>query len=73
MTPFSINSIYTLSASIDWSASITAIATIVLAILTFKYVRLTREILDSQSDPCIIVSSVHDNDRSSIIQMVLTS
>ena len=57
--------------SIDWSAWVTAIATLILAILTFVYVRLTRKILESQSDPCIIVSVVHDNDRPSILQLVV--
>lgn len=57
-------------SGIDWSAWVTAIATLVLALLTFVYVRITRKILESQSDPCIIVSVIHDKDRPSILQLV---
>ena len=56
--------------SLDWSAWVTAIATIVLAILTFIYVCLTKKILASQSDPCVLLSVVHDESRSSILQLV---
>ncbi|MBU0968740.1 MAG: hypothetical protein KKA54_20460 [Proteobacteria bacterium] len=55
---------------IDLSAGITAIATLVLAILTFVYVRLTGKILTSQSDPCVILTVVHDENRPTILQLV---
>ena len=66
-----IDAILQITASVDWSAWVTAVATLLLALLTFIYVRLTRRILDSQSDPCIIVTVVHDNDRPTILQLVV--
>lgn len=65
-----INAILKIASSVDWSAWVTAIATLVLAFLTFVYVRITRKILDSQSDPCVIVSVIHDNERPTILQLV---
>jgi len=56
--------------ALDWSDWVTSIATVVLAILTFVYVWLTSRILSSQSDPCIILTVVHDEDRPSILQLV---
>jgi hypothetical protein len=52
---------------LDWSAWVTALATLVLAVLTFVYVRLTKKILDAQSDPCVILTVVHDEDRTTIL------
>ncbi len=60
-----------LSKSVDLSAWITAFATLVLAVLTFIYVRLTGKILSTHSDPCVIVTVVHDEDRPTIIQLVV--
>lgn len=57
-------------SSIDWSTWITALATLVLAVLTFVYVILTRKILSSQSDPCVILSVIHDEDRSTVLQLI---
>lgn len=57
-------------SALDWSDWVTAIATLVLAILTFIYVRLTRSILAAQSDPCVVLTVVHDEDRISILQLV---
>lgn len=57
-------------SSLDWSAWVTAFATLVLAILTFVYVSLTRKILSTQSDPCVVLTVVHDEDRSTILQLV---
>jgi hypothetical protein len=59
-----------IASSLDWSAWVTAFATLVLAILTFIYVILTRKILSAQSDPCVVLTVVHDEDRSSILQLV---
>ena len=56
--------------SIDWSAWITTFATFVLAVLTFVYVRLTGRILAAQSDPCVILTVIHDEERASILQLV---
>lgn len=56
---------------IDWSAWATAAASIILAFLTFIYVRLTKRIIDSQTDPCVIVSVVHDEERRSVLQLVI--
>ena len=65
-----IKTINDVSSSIDWSAWITAFATLVLAVLTFVYVILTRKILLSQSDPCVVLSVFHDEDRSTILQLI---
>lgn len=59
-----------IAASIDLSAWMTAIATFVLAILTFVYVNLTKKILDSQSDPCVVLTVIHDEERPTILQLV---
>ena len=56
--------------SVDWSAWVTAVATLVLAFLTFVYVRLTKRILENQSNPCVVLTVVHDNDRPSVLQLV---
>lgn len=58
-------------ASLDWSAWVTALATVVLAFLTFTYIRLTRETLEGQSDPCVIVSVAHDDERPTVLQLVV--
>lgn len=65
-----INAILKIASSVDWSAWVTAIATLVLTFLTFAYVRITRKILDSQSDPCVIISVIHDNERPTVLQLV---
>jgi hypothetical protein len=57
--------------SIDWSAWVTAIATLLLALLTFVYVRLTKGILENQSNPCVIVSVIHDDERPTVLQLVV--
>lgn len=57
--------------SIDWGTWVPAIATVVLAVLTFIYVRLTKGILENQSNPCIIVSVIHDDERPTILQLVI--
>ncbi|ADJ29615.1 hypothetical protein [Nitrosococcus watsonii] len=59
-----------IASALDWSDWITAIATLVLAILTFIYVRLTRSILATPSDPCVVLTVVHDEERVSILQLV---
>lgn len=59
------------TSGIDWSAWVTAAASILLALLTFVYVRLTKRIIDSQTDPCIFVSVVDDDDRPTVIQLVI--
>ena len=66
-----IKMISDISSSIDWSAWVTAIATLILAILTFIYVKLTRRILSSQSDPCVVLTVVHDENRPTILQLVV--
>lgn len=63
-------SIAEVMAGLDWSAWVTALATLVLAILTFVYVRLTKKILDAQSDPCVVLTVVHDEDRTTILQLI---
>jgi len=55
----------------DISSWVTAIATTLLALITWFYVGLTKKILDAQTDPCIIVSTVHDANRPTIIQLVI--
>ena len=57
--------------SIDWGIWIPAISTLVLAVLTFIYVRLTKGILENQSNPCVIVSVIHDDERPTILQLVI--
>jgi len=54
-----------------WSSWVTATATVVLSILTFVYVWLTRRILGAQSSPCVIISVVHDDTRPTILQLVI--
>lgn len=56
---------------IDIGSWITAIATLILAILTGMYVLLTKKILQAQSDPCVIITVVHDQDRPTILQLVV--
>ncbi|HBF98833.1 MAG TPA: hypothetical protein DDW95_09810, partial [Alphaproteobacteria bacterium] len=51
-------------------AWITALATLILAGLTFVYVVLTRKILAGQSEPCVVLTVVHDQQRSTILQLV---
>ena len=70
MDESAIKLITDIASSIDWSAWVTAIATIVLAVLTFVYVNLTRKILSAQSDPCVVLTVVHDEDRTTILQLV---
>lgn len=48
----------------DW---ITAICTLVLCVLTFVYVRLTYRISETQTQPCVVLSVTHDNDRPTIL------
>jgi len=57
-------------SSLDWSAWVTALATFVLAVLTFVYVNLTRKILSTQFDPCVVLTVVHDDDRPTMIMLV---
>lgn len=52
----------------DW---IITFATLVLAVLTGIYVWLTRRILNAQSDPRVIITVVHDEDRTSMLQLVV--
>jgi hypothetical protein len=56
--------------SFDWSVGITAGASIVLCVLTFVYVRLTSKILSIQSDPCVILTVVSDEERPTLLQLV---
>jgi len=55
----------------ELSAIVNAIAALVLAFLTYKYVALTNKLLESQVNPYIIVTIYHDNDRPSIIQLII--
>lgn len=57
-------------STVEWSSWIAAGATLTLAVLTYVYVRLTRRILESQSDPCVIVTVVHDEDRRTMLKLV---
>lgn len=59
-----------LITALDWSDWVTAIATLILTLLTFLYVRLTSKILSSQSDPCVVITVVHDENRPSLLQLV---
>jgi len=70
MDQSTFQSITEAAGSIDWSAWVTAAATLVLAVLTFVYVRLTGRILATQSDPCVILTVVHDEERATILQLV---
>ncbi len=54
-----------------WSAWITAGATLILAVITGFYVRLTKQLLDAQTDPCVVVSTTHDSNHPTIIQLVI--
>jgi hypothetical protein len=57
--------------SINWGVWVPAVATVILAVLTVIYVRLTKRILESHTNPCVIVSVVHDDERPSILQLVI--
>lgn len=63
--------ISTLAHQIDWSAWVTTVATVALMVLTAVYVRLTKKLLSSQSDPCVILSLVHDLNQPTILQLVV--
>ena len=63
--------IVAIANSVNWGVWVPAVATVVLAVLTFIYVRLTKGILEGQSDPCVIVSVVHDDERPTILQLVI--
>ena len=65
-----LQSIIECVALIHWSPWVTAGATIVLAVLTYRYVRLTGKILATQSEPCVILTVVHDDDRATVLQLV---
>jgi len=71
MDKAALDLIVSMSKSIDWSAWVTTVATAVLALLTFIYVRLTKRILENQSNPCVIVSVIHDDERPTILQLVI--
>jgi hypothetical protein len=53
------------------SAVVSAVATVVLAILTYLYVRLTRALLVAQVRPCVIVRAQHDHLAPSIILLLI--
>lgn len=56
----------------DWtaiSAVVTAVATVVLAVLTWRYVKLTHEIVEAQTQP--IVTLVLDRDENGVVSFVL--
>jgi len=55
----------------DLSGWITAGATLILAVITGFYVRLTKQLLDAQTDPYVVVSTIHDSNRPTIIQLVI--
>lgn len=71
MITSALDVIVSISKSINWGTWVPAIATVVLAVLTFIYVRLTKGILESQSNPCVIVSVIHDDERATILQLVI--
>lgn len=66
-----LDAIVSIWNSINWGTWVPATATVVLAVLTFIYVRLTKGILENQSNPCVIVSVIHDDERPSILQLVI--
>ena len=65
-----LQSITECAALIHWSPWVTAGATIVLAVLTYRYVKLTGKILATRSEPCVILTVAHDDDRPTILQLV---
>ena len=65
-----LQSIIEYVALIHWSPWVTAGATIVLAVLTYRYVKLTGKMLTAQSEPCVILTVVHDDDRATVLQLV---
>jgi hypothetical protein len=71
MNTYVLDVIAAISRSIDLGTWVTAVATVVLALLTFMYVRLTKRILENQSNPCVIVSVIHDDERATILQLVI--
>lgn len=67
----SLDFIISTTKSIDLSAWVSAIATVILASLTFIYIRITKRILEAQSNPCVIISVIHDEERPTILQLVI--
>ena len=55
----------------DIGSWITAISTFILALITSFYVVYTKKILDAQTDPYVIVSTFHDPNRPTIIQIAI--
>ncbi len=47
------------------------VSTIVLALLTFAYVRLTHRLVRAQTDPCVVVYVQHDQSRPTILLVVI--
>jgi hypothetical protein len=45
--------------------------TLILAVLTGVYVRLTHKMLRAQTDPCVIVSAIHDESRPTLLELVV--
>ncbi len=56
---------------ISTSSLISCISTVVLTFLTAVYVYLTKRILESQSEACVMVSLLHERSRPTIIQLVI--
>jgi hypothetical protein len=54
-----------------WPALVGASSTLILAILTFVYVRLTHKLLKNQVEPCVILTVEHDPDRPTMFQLVV--
>lgn len=56
-------------STIDVSSWITAISTLILALLTTVNILLTKKIFDSRLEPYVIVTVVHDELRPTIFQL----
>lgn len=56
---------------LDLSDWITTIATVVLAGLTFLYVRLTKRLVEALSDPCVTIQVAAKEDSARQIQLVV--
>lgn len=54
----------------DVASIASGLSALILAVLTAIYVVLTRKIVESQTDPCVILTVVHDCERPTTIQLV---
>ncbi len=58
------------TCSMEWGYWLTVVAALALVILTLAYLRFSAKVLAGQTDPCVILTVVHDENRPSVLQLV---